>query len=192
MSTGRRIWAYAVAAVGSAGLIVSLWLPWYSFRIPGFAIDQAEQVGQQFGILAPLIRQGAEIARGLGALHLTAWDVLHQADIIIALAAGAAGALALLASTGRATGVGRVIAAAGAVALGVALYRTLVPPGPNGFLHAAWGSYVALAAGAAALAGGLLASGEDKRPSSKPPPRLTVDQPPAWPATDSVAPPGMP
>jgi hypothetical protein len=57
MSTGRRIWAYAVAAVGSAGLIVSLWLPWYSFRIPGFAIDQAEQVGQQFGILAPLIRQ---------------------------------------------------------------------------------------------------------------------------------------
>ena len=50
--------AQALADAGSAGLLVSLWLPWYSFRIPGFAIDQADALAGQFGVLAPLIRQG--------------------------------------------------------------------------------------------------------------------------------------
>lgn len=183
MPTGRRMWGYAMAALGSAGMLVSLWLPWYSFRIPAAAIDQAESLAQQFGTLGPLIRQGAEVARNLGALHLTAWQILHQADIFIAIAAAAAGGLALLACSGRALGAGRFIAVAGAIGLAVAGYRTLSPPGPDSLLHPAWGAWLAVACGVAVLAGGLVAAIEDSEPE------WTAPTPaPSWPASEPLAP----
>jgi hypothetical protein len=59
-------------------LLLSLWLPWYSFQIPAGVLNQAEQAGSQFGALAPLIQRGADLLRQLGPQHLTAWDVFHQ------------------------------------------------------------------------------------------------------------------
>lgn len=65
MASGRPTWPYAIAALGGVGMLVSLWLPWYSFTIPSALIDQAEGAACQFVALTPLIRQGAEIARHL-------------------------------------------------------------------------------------------------------------------------------
>ena len=63
-----------LATLGSIGLIISLWQPWYSFTFPTAALDQLEQSSNQYGILGPLINQGAEIIRRLGTLHVTAWQ----------------------------------------------------------------------------------------------------------------------
>ncbi|HWK18566.1 MAG TPA: hypothetical protein VNR66_14030 [Solirubrobacteraceae bacterium] len=160
MPTGRRPWAHAIAAFGGLGLLLSLWLPWYSFQIPAGVLNQAEQAGSQFGALAPLIQRGADLLRQLGPQHLTAWDVFHQIDVALAVAAVLAAALAALALTGRATGVSAVIAVAGGVAASLILYRLLKPPGPSEILHPAWGLWFALAGAGAIVVGGLLSRAE--------------------------------
>ncbi len=196
MPMGRRMWAYSLAALGSGGLLASLWLPWYTFRIPAAAINQAEQIGQQYGALGPLIRQAAEIARSLGPQHVSAWQVMHQADIFIAIAAAVAGCLALLVISGRAIGDGRLIATAGGVGLLVAGYRTFVPPGPSSLLHPAWGAWLAVASGALVVATGLLGAGADDEPQWTPPPlpswgeAESPEPPVGWTTSGSVAPPG--
>jgi hypothetical protein len=198
MASGRRTWPHALAALGAAGLLVSLWLPWYSFTIPPSFIDQAEGVAGQFGVLAPLITQGAELARHLGELHVSGWRVLNQIDIVLALLAGIAGGAALASITARASGAGRLIAGAGTVALVLCAYRTIIPPGPAGLLHADSGVYVALACSVAVLAGGLLASGDTgvARASTRTGGGDSADT--MWasasavaPSASSVAPPGM-
>ena len=144
-------------------MLLSLWLPWYSFQIPAGVLNQAEQAGSQFGALAPLIQRGADLLRQLGPQHLTAWDVFHQIDVALAVAAVLAAALAALAAlalTGRATGVSAVIAVAGAIAASLILYRLLKPPGPSEILHPAWGLWFALAGAGAIVVGGLLSRAE--------------------------------
>jgi hypothetical protein len=191
------MWAYTLAALGSGGLLGSLWLPWYTFRVPAAAIDQAEQIGQQFGTLGPLIRQAAEMARSLGPQHITAWQVMHQADIFIAIAAAVAGCLALLVLSGRAIGDGRLIASAGALGLVIATYRTLVPPGPDSLLHPAWAAWLAVVSGLIIVVAGLLGAAGEGEPEWTPPPlpswaamEAAPDPPPDWTTTGSVAPPG--
>ncbi len=187
MPTGRRPWAYAIAALGGLGLLRSLWLPWYSFQIPASVLDQAEQAGSHFGALAPLIQQGAEVMRQLGPQHLTAWDVFHQIDVALAIAGVVAAGLAGLALTGRATGVSPVIAVAGAVAASLIVYRLLKPPGPSEILHPAWGLWFALLGAGAVVAGGLLSRAvvEDAVQVGFP-----ADDVGEWSTMGSVAPPG--
>ena len=170
-------------------MLLSLWLPWYSFQIPAGVLNQAEQAGSQFGALAPLIQRGADLLRQLGPQHLTAWDVFHQIDVALAVAAVLAAALAALALTGRATGVSAVIAVAGGVAASLILYRLLKPPGPSEILHPAWGLWFALAGSAAIVLGGLLSRAEADEDA------VTVDLAAAGeladrPTAGSVAPPG--
>ncbi len=184
MTSGRRLWAYVAAALAAGGLGVSLWLPWYGFRFPAALIDTAEQEAQHYGALAPLIRQGAEYARALGPIHLTAWQAFTQTDAILLVLAVVGGGLALLAATDRAAGVARVVCAAGGVALALALYRYLNPPGPDGLLHPAAGAYLALA-----CAGGLLAAGWIAGAAPSPEPWAVSDDRAGWPATQSVPPP---
>lgn len=197
MSSGRRRWPYAIAALGAAGLLVSLWLPWYSFTIPGSYIDQAESVAGQFGALAPLITQGAELARHLGELHVSGWRVLNQIDIVLALLAGIAGGISLLSITDRASGASRLVTGAGAAALMLCAYRTIVPPGPASLLHPAAGAYVALACSVAVVTGGLLASGEARVSRAANTTPWGVEPDPSWSSSPglvsparSVAPPG--
>ncbi len=198
MARGRRSWPYAVATLGAAGLLVSLWLPWYAFTIPQSYIDRAEGLAGQFGVLGPVITQGAELARHLGELHVSGWRVLNQINIVLALLAGAAGGTSLLSLSARASGAGRLIAGAGTIALGLCAYRTVVPPGPANLLHAGWGAYLALACSVAVLAGGLLASGEAGAPRATTalgwgvgPESSWASAPAASPPAGSVAPPGL-
>jgi hypothetical protein len=188
MASGRRTWPYALAALGAAGLLISLWLPWYSFTIPPAFIDQAEGVAGQFGALAPLITQGAEIARHLGVLHVSGWRLLNQIDIVLALLAGAAGGASLVSISDRASGAGRLIAGAGTAALLLCAYRTIVPPGPADLLHPAIGAYLALGCSVAVIAGGLLASGQAPAHQAQPARGWDADAS-RWAASTSVAPP---
>jgi hypothetical protein len=165
MATARRTWASPLSAIGSAGLLCSLWLPWYTIRIPASVLDSVQQLAPQLGILGPFVSREAQAARSLGALHLTAWQALTQIDVALAIAAVLAGGLALLASAGRASGTGRLIGSAAGVALALTAYRILVPPGPNGVLHPAVGAYLCLACAAAtALTGALGHAAEEGEP----------------------------
>ena len=194
MAALRRTWAYPLAALGAVGLASSLWLPWYSFTVPDRIISGAEQLSGQAGVLGPLLRQGAEELRNLGPVHVKAWDVLHQIPIVLVLAAGAGGALALLAATGRARGAGRAIAWAGGIALAFAAFRALWPPDFHGLLHTAWGAWLAVASAAAVLVGGLLGGkGEEAAEewSVAAPSQLRTAATPSWSTASSVPPPGQ-
>ncbi len=189
------MWAYPLAALASAGVVVSLWLPWYSFTVPAGALDRAEALSSQFGILGPLVKQGAELLRHLGPVHLTAWQALKQVDVGLALVGGVAMALALLVLADRAAGVARVLAWAGPAALALAAYRTLFPPGPSGALHATWGAYLADVCAVVLLVAGMVArSAEDRDVESpavaSPVPTAAGDPSIGWSTAGSVAPPG--
>ena len=93
-----------LAALGAGGALLSLWAPWYSFQIPQELLNRAAALAGQFGILGPAIQQYTLQARAMGPYHLTAWDVFHQIDVILAVVAAVAASFALLAFTGRGTG----------------------------------------------------------------------------------------
>ncbi len=99
------------------------------------------------------MHQGLELARQLGPLHVNAWQVFQTIDIVLLVVGIVAGGLALLAYSGRAVALPGLLGAAGALAAVLALYRVLVPPGPDGVLHPATGGYVALAGALAVLVG---------------------------------------
>jgi hypothetical protein len=152
-----------LATLGAGGALLSLWAPWYSFQIPQELLNRAAAVAGQFGILGPAIQQYTLEARAMGPFHLTAWDVFHQIDVIVAVVAAVAAIFAVLAFTGRGTGTGKLIALAGAIVVLLAGYRIISPPGPDGLLHVMWGAYATLACGAVALIGGLLTADSDER-----------------------------
>jgi hypothetical protein len=187
-----------LAAAGSLVALLSLWMPWYVFRVPAAVLDAVNAESGRLGAFGSVLAQATVLARRLGPVHLTAWQVLGHANVILVLGVVAAGALALLAVVGRARGVGRVIAACAGVALLLAAYRTAVPPGPSTLLHATWGAYVALAGSTLALVAGLVANAEESRPLSVLdgawPPTVSAAHPaasPAWSPPDSFAPPGL-
>lgn len=184
-----------LALVGAAGLLLSLWLHWYTFHVPGVLIDRAESLAGRFGSFGPLLTQGAEQLRHLGALHLTAWQVLSQIDVVLALIAGVAGTLALTSMAGRPLTEGGPLAMLGTAAVTLCGYRLLVVPGPEGVLHPDMGIYLALACGLAVSAGGVMDRSAPARPSFEIAP-LGPDAPlasgyesAAWTTAGSVPPP---
>jgi hypothetical protein len=185
----RRTRGYWLAVLGAAGLICSLWQSWYSFRIPGSVIDQAEQFAPQFGAMGSLIRQGAQIAQQLGTLHATAWQAYHVTPDILLLLGAVAGGLGLLAITQHANGVGQMIAASAIIAATIVAYRMISPAGPDGLLHAAWGIELALGSAALALVGGLVAAADEKAPGPVTAAWM-APQPAAWTSPPRVPDPG--
>jgi hypothetical protein len=160
MEDRGRTWGYGLAAVGALALLVALWLPWYSFQIPGWAIDRADALANNAGALGPLLHETATVARNLGVIHFTAWQALSQIDVALAGAASVAGVVSLLALSGRASGVQPVVLLAGLLGLVLSAYRVIAPPGPSELLHPAYGAYLALAAAVAVTVGGGLAGTE--------------------------------
>jgi len=181
-----------LATLGAGGALLSLWAPWYSFQIPQELLNRAAAMAGQFGILGPAIQQYTQQARAMGPYHLTAWDVFHQIDVILAVVAAVAAIFALLAFTGRGTGTGKLVGLAGLIVVLLAGYRVIAPPGPEGLLHVMWGAYATLACGVVAILGGVLTARADERedewtPAASWPQEPVADA--AWVEAGSVPPP---
>jgi len=157
----RESRGYTVAVLGAAALSASLWLPWYSLRIPASAVDSAEQAAHQLGALGPLVTATAQLVRALGPVHATAWQAMSTTPGVLLALAAMGGGLSVLALTGRASSVERMVAGVGIVALLLVGYRLVILPGPGPFVHLAWGIFLALGGAVAILAGAVLAG--DKR-----------------------------
>ena len=129
-----------IAAAGGVALLVVMFLDWYS-------------VG------------GVDGVRSQGA---TAWQSFGVLDVILALVALLAIALALLGAAQRspalpvATAV--ITSAAGMVTLLLVLYRILNQPGPNDFVEVSYGAFAGFLCVAAIAAGGWDAMSEDDPP----------------------------
>ena len=167
-----------VGAAGAAGVLASLWLPWYLIRLPQAFRDALSNLGggAQPGV-APT-SPGAALGNALGGVmkglaaalptEITGngWQVMHGGDVALAVIAGAA-LLVALAVGGGLSGVnielgaaGRFIAALGAVAVAIAVYHVVSRPGMGaGALSAdvsvKYGIWVAVLGGVAMIAGGL-------------------------------------
>jgi len=179
-----------IAAIGGGALTASLWLPWYTFRLPSAALDYATNVAHQYGALAPLLQAGANMLRQLGPLHFTAWQVLTTTPAILLVCGALGGGLAALSFAGRAAGAERLSGLAGLVAAGLAGYRIVVPPGAGDFVAATWGVSLALVAGRALLAGSAVPPRDTAEPQSEVTLDLAAPIPAAWQAPRSVPPPG--
>ncbi len=149
---------HALAAAGGAGLAASLWLPWYTLHIPQAALNSLTQMSQQFGALGGLIRSGARLISQLGPLHITAWQAFRTVPAVLLVLAIIGGGLALLALSERAGNTSQLTMLASGVAVVLVGYRIAVPPGQGGFVHPAWGAYLAMISSLAMLAGGFLAN----------------------------------
>ena len=129
-----------IAAAGGVALLVVMFLDWYS-------------VG------------GVDGVRSQGA---TAWQSFGVLDVILALVALLAIALAVFGATQRspalpvATAV--IMCAAGMVTLLLVLYRILNQPGPNDFVEVSYGAFAGFLCVAAIAAGGWDAMSEDDPP----------------------------
>ncbi len=182
-----------LAALGAGGALLSLWAPWYSFRIPQELLNRADALAGQAGFLGPFIHQVTQAARVVGPLHVTAWDAFRQIDIAVAVVSSVATILALLALTGRGTGAGRLTALAGSLVVVLAGYRVVHPPGPSGLLHVMWGAYAALACGVLTIVGGMLTARADERderwPNRADPRSQAALADPSWAERGSVPPP---
>jgi hypothetical protein len=148
----------ALASAGGLGLAASLWLPWYSIEIPQSALNSVVQMSQQLGALGSLMRSGAALISQLGPFHVTAWQAFNATPAVLLGAAIIGGGLALLALSDRAGSTSQLTMLAGVVGALLVGYRIAVPPGQGGFVHPAWGIYLALLGALAMLAGGFIAS----------------------------------
>jgi hypothetical protein len=172
MVDGRPQIGFLAAALGSAVLAVSVFLPWYGVGITASGAAAAQQqlatVAQQYGnatLQTSANQLGAEFnsIAGHQLATVSAHDVLEHISLILLVLAG----LSLLASLRRLAGLTGVEAGGGQVALagGVAalfvLYRMISPPGAQTdlvSLSLGWGIWLALLSTAAIVAGGLLAT----------------------------------
>jgi hypothetical protein len=180
-----------LAALGSTGLIISLWEPWYSFSFPAAALDQVEQSSSQYGVLGPLINQGAELIRRLGTLHVTAWQAYTFVPAVLLVAGVIAGGLSLLTLSGRATSVPGVVTKVGAAALGAVVYRMIDRPGNSDYFHIAWGMYLAVGCALAVVAGGAMAASSENVARAPVVPTAPEPPPATWSTADSTAPPSL-
>jgi hypothetical protein len=159
-----------LALAGALAAVGSLWRPWYSVRLPAevrelFGADG--QLGSDPGLFGQLARGiGAAIP---GSVSVSGWEVLEGADVVIAVVAAGV-AVAVLAASGAIAGLrvdaglaARVACAAGALVLVLAAWHLVDRPGGDQaaqWLHAEQGLWIALAAGAAMLGGGVWASAQ--------------------------------
>lgn len=159
--TTRMQYSWLLSGLGSAALIAGMWAPFYHFDLGALSpfFQQLGSQAQQFGVLAPYISAGAAALSHAGFYDLTAWTVFDSLKIVWLGLGGIALALTMLSYTGRARGVGRLIASAGALAFALVLYRILHRPLPHGIMALGWGAWLMLLAAAAIVAGGRLYDG---------------------------------
>lgn len=168
MRTNRHPRGHTIAAFGGAALTVGLWLPWYAFRIPGAAIDSAEQLARQAGALGPILTHGVQLAQRFGPLHVDAWQVYTAMPAVLCVCAAVGGGLALMSATGWVTGVSQLVQLAGGVGALLIVLRLVAPPMGGLLLHPTWGLFIALGGSLAMLAGGAIGGRDEDRSSPEP------------------------
>jgi hypothetical protein len=163
-----------VAALGSAVLAVSMFLPWYSVSITPTGAAEAQQqfatAAEQYGnpamqAMASQIGASFSSVAGRPLVTRSAHQALKDISLILLLLAG----LALLASLLRLADVAEVggdqIALVGFVAVLCVLFRILSPPGTHSdliSLSLSWGGWVALLAAVAIAGGGIWTPSADR------------------------------
>lgn len=155
---------HIVSLAGAGAVLVALWLPWYSVRLP--------DVLNRLGAVAPPSLKGFtdQLAAALPPdVHATAWEIFGGADVAIAACALVVGAVLL--ATGGALGpsvkvegptAGRLATWIGAAIALIAGYKLVHPPGDASFVHPLTGPWIALA-GALMIAAGGWAAAADPR-----------------------------
>lgn len=156
----RESTGYSVALLGGIALAASLWLHWYSFRIPAAVIDSADTIARQLGFSQAAVDSNAQLLSQLAPFHVTAWQTMTTIPGVLLAASVVGGGLSLLAISGRASSVAKLVSVAGAVGAVFVVYRLASPPGPDGILHPAFGVWLALGGSLAIVAGGALADRE--------------------------------
>jgi hypothetical protein len=193
MSARRGNLGYLLASGGAVALALSLWSPWYDFHLPPQVLARVDQVSQQFGILGPLIRSGAAQVGALGPVGFSAWKILSTLPAVLLVMAVVGGGLSLLAFSGRAAGIARLVTVAGAVALALSLYRLVSFPGLRELLEVAWGLPLAALASGAMVAGGLFSASVERSEVELPLrfalPQSTESPTAVWSTAGSVPPP---
>jgi hypothetical protein len=166
-----------IAAFGAAGLLVTLFLPWFGVQFP----QQTVHVQQQFGGGGVLNVLNTYAVDGWGS----GWDALGWLVIAIVLAAVACAAwLALANATARP--VAQLVAAsvltatAGTLAFVVVALRALAfQPGPNNLVVPRYGAWLGLLAALVLAVGGWWAIKDERTdaresaytpPEPRPPP----------------------
>lgn len=175
----RNAVGLALATVGAAVLLLSVFLPWYGVSVTAAGASAARPeiaaVAEEYGnttLQARLSNAGARIGSlaGVQLATVSAHEVLKRLwPVLIFLAA-----ITLLASLFLLGGLvslidstGRQIALLGVAAGGVVAFRMYSPPTTDGnliSLSLRFGSYLALLSAVAIVAGGLLAG---SRPPSR-------------------------
>lgn len=137
------------AAAGAAGLLVTLFLPWFGLDLPPSTVA------------TPIVTR-------VGDMTDSGWDTLGWVTIAFALAAiGCAAWLAIANAAARpvaqAVAASVLTATAGTVAFVVLALRTLVfQPGPNAFIGLRYGAWLGLLAAAVLAVGGWWATKDDR------------------------------
>lgn len=157
-----------IAALGSAALGASVFLPWYSLTLTDSGVSAAQQgVDQAFGQLNAPGLQGLagnlkDSFSGLAGHSLGTTSAHHALKIIgvVVLIFAALSLVAAVLRLGDAADsvTGGQIAAVGVVAAALVIYRIAFPPQSDGdylSVSVVWGAWAALASCAAIIVGGL-------------------------------------
>ncbi len=117
-----------ITLAGAAVLVISLFLPWYGIKSGGIDLG------------------------GLGTA--SAFEAMDLLDLLLLVIGVGAIVLTLLAARGGLkTDAGPLVAAGGALAVLIILFRIVDQPGPNDFIVVKYGAFLGLIA-AAVMAGG--------------------------------------
>ena len=194
-----------LAGLGALASLGSLWLPWYTIKLPDTFRDALGSLGSGEATAPGAVANAADPAAGLaGAFaglfkglaavmpeEITAngWTAMSGGDIGLAVAAAFVVLLVLVAG-GASSGVridrgiaGRLIAFAGLVVAAIAVYHVVSRPGAGAGAFSASvaikpGIWVALLGGVLMIAGGLMV-GRPPSVASVAPAAPTVDAPDA-------------
>jgi hypothetical protein len=160
---------HILALAGALAALVALWRPWYSVATPQQLRDMfgaGGQIGSDPGLLGQLSRGMASALPS--SISASGWRELEGADIavvigvvlVVALVLGAAGALGSGVRVDPG-GAGSAISVVGAGLVLIAVVHLVHKPGgaaAGDYVKVADGLWIALAGGAATLAGGAWAA----------------------------------
>ena len=170
--TDRLSIGSVIALIGSAGLMVALFRPWYSLHIPPpscFRRPSAKslQVWPRPGAIRPGDRGGAAQQLAAHPPTVNAWQAFEYLDVALSCICAAVASLTLarcLLPGASLPGLHSIVTALGLMATGLVVFRIAHHPGSgdtfagHALLRLESGAWLALVAAGAMALGGILAA----------------------------------